>query len=300
MFAMPDAGQLVELAASLNLYLSRRDAGLYLPFIRDAMHELDTFVQSRTDAAARPWLFPERGLGYRASLAWDRYQTWLWKCAIGGQDRGLLAGKTVSFKDHMSVAGIRQVFTSQVLEGFIPDVDATVVSLVLSAGGKIVGKHMMNGFTSDYGKPLNPHNPARITGGSSSGSGAALAAGEVDISFGGGQGGSIRLPDAYCGVVRLKPTFGLVSHFAVGFAAEPQRGSRRTDGAHCGGRRGGIAGGGRIRRQRSAPAPRHPREHRRVVRPGRRREGTENWHPRRSFFEADRAGGRRRRPGGCV
>jgi amidase len=72
----------------------------------------------------------------------------------------------------------------------------------------------------DYGKPLNPHDPARITGGSSSGSGAALAAGEVDISFGGDQGGSIRLPAAYCGVVGLKPTFGLVSHFAVGFAAE--------------------------------------------------------------------------------
>ena len=73
----------------------------------------------------------------------------------------------------------------------------------------------------DYGRPLNPHNPQRITGGSSSGSGAALAAGEVDVSFGGDQGGSIRLPAAYCGVVGLKPTFGLVSHFAVGFAAEP-------------------------------------------------------------------------------
>jgi amidase len=79
----------------------------------------------------------------------------------------------------------------------------------------------MNGFMGDYGKPLNPHDPARITGGSSSGSAAALAAGEVDISFGGDQGGSIRLPAAHCGVVGLKPTFGLVSHFAVGFAAEP-------------------------------------------------------------------------------
>jgi amidase len=107
------------------------------------------------------------------------------------------------------------------MEGFIPDVDATVVTRVLAAGGKVVGKHMMNGFMGDYGKPLNPHDPARITGGSSSGSGAALAAGEVDISFGGDQGGSIRLPAAYCGVVGLKPTFGLVSHFAVGFAAEP-------------------------------------------------------------------------------
>ena len=221
MFAMPDATRLVELAAGLNLRLNHEEAELYLPLIHDAMRELDAFVQSRAEEAAPPLLFPERGPGYRPSASEDRYLAWLWRCVIGGQDRGLLAGKTVSFKDHISVAGIPQVFTSQALEGFIPDVDATVVTRVLAAGGKVVGKHMMNGFMGDYGKPLNPHDPERITGGSSSGSGAALAAGEVDISFGGDQGGSIRLPAAYCGVVGLKPTFGLVSHFAVGFAAEP-------------------------------------------------------------------------------
>src|ERR1700710_360981 len=220
MFAMPDAAQLIELAAALNLRLNHAEAEQYLPLINDAMRDLDTFVQSRADESAPVRQFPERGPGYRPSLAEDRYQAWLWKCAIGGGKSGLLAGKTVSFKDHVSVAGIPQVFTSQVMEGFIPDVDATIVSRVLAAGGKVVGKHMMNGFMGDYGKPLNPHDPARITGGSSSGSGAALAAGEVDISFGGDQGGSIRLPAAYCGVVGLKPTFGLVSHFAVGFAAE--------------------------------------------------------------------------------
>ena len=221
MFAMPDAAQLVEIAASLNLRLSPKEAEIYLPFILDAMRQLDAFVQSRAEEAAPPLLFPERGPGYRPSLTEDRYQAWLWKCAIGGGGGGLLAGKTVSFKDHISVAGIPQVFTSQAMEGFIPDVDATVVTRVLAAGGKVTGKHMMNGFMGDYGRPLNPHNPERITGGSSSGSGAALAAGEVDISFGGDQGGSIRLPAAYCGVVGLKPTFGLVSHFAVGFAFEP-------------------------------------------------------------------------------
>ena len=145
MFANPDADQLVELAAGLNLRLSHAEAELYLPFVRDAMHELDTFVQSRAEEAAPPLLFPERGRGYRPSLTEDRWQAWLWKCAIGGEDRGLLAGKTVSFKDHISVAGIPQVFTSQALEGFVPDVDATVVSRVLAAGGKVTGKHMMNG-----------------------------------------------------------------------------------------------------------------------------------------------------------
>jgi amidase len=221
MFAMPDASQLVSLAASLNLDLGPTEAELYLPLILDSLRDLDAFVQSRADDAPPARLFPERGPGYRPSLTEDRYQAWLWKCAIGGAERGLLSGKSVSFKDHVSVAGIPQVFTSQLMEGFIPDVDATVVSRVLGEGATVVGKHMMNGFMGDYGKPVNPHNPDRITGGSSSGSGAALAAGEVDISFGGDQGGSIRLPAAYCGVVGLKPTFGLVSHFAVGFGAEP-------------------------------------------------------------------------------
>ncbi len=221
MFATPDAAKLIELAASLNLRLSHRDAELFLPVIVDALRELDTFVQSRADENAPPRLFPDRGPGHRPSPSEDRYQAWLWKCDIGGKDTGLLAGKTVGFKDHISVAGIPQVFTSQVLEGFIPDVDATIVSRVLAAGGKVVGKQMMMGFMGDYGKPLNPHNLGRATGGSSSGSAAALAAREVDISFGGDQGGSIRLPAAYCGILGLKPTFGLVSHFAVGFAAEP-------------------------------------------------------------------------------
>jgi amidase len=220
MFATPDADQLIEMAARLNIRLSTSDAELFLPVIIDAMRGLDRFAQSRAEEQRPPLLSPMRGPGHRPSLAEDPYQAWLWKCEIGGAETGPLAGKTVSFKDHVSVAGIPQVFTSQVLEGFIPDVDASIVTRVLQAGGKVVGKHMMNGFMGDYGRPMNPHDPARITGGSSSGSGAALAAGEVDISFGGDQGGSIRLPAAYCGVVGLKPTFGLVSHFGAGFGFE--------------------------------------------------------------------------------
>ncbi len=221
MYAHPDAAQLVELAHQMGLRLNPAEAEMYVPFVHDMMRELDLFVQSRTEEQAPPRLFPERAPGHRPSLNEDPFQAWLWKCSFGGKASGLLAGKTVSFKDHISVAGIPQVFTSQAMEGFVPDVDATVVARVLEAGGRVVGKHMMNGFMGDYGKPLNPHDTGRMTGGSSSGSGAALAAGEVDISFGGDQGGSIRLPAAYCGVVGLKPTFGLVSHFAVGFAAEP-------------------------------------------------------------------------------
>ena len=72
----------------------------------------------------------------------------------------------------------------------------------------------------DYGRPLNPHNREHVTGGSSSGSGAAVAGGMVDIALGGDQGGSIRLPAAWCGIVGLMPTHGLVSHTGV-FGLEP-------------------------------------------------------------------------------
>jgi amidase len=76
------------------------------------------------------------------------------------------------------------------------------------------------GGIGDYGRPLNPHHHEHVTGGSSSGSAAAVAAREVDISFGGDQGGSIRIPAAFCGIVGHKPTFGLVSHFGIGFGSD--------------------------------------------------------------------------------
>ncbi|MCU1500908.1 MAG: hypothetical protein JWM12_262, partial [Ilumatobacteraceae bacterium] len=190
------------------------------PYLVDLLRLVDQFMQSRTVEAPPAMLYPERGPGYRPGYGEDVHRAWLWRCDVGGADTGLLAGKTVSFKDHISVAGIPQVFASVVLDGFVPPVDATVVTRVLAAGGRVVGKHAMNGFANDFPQPLNPHDIERSTGGSSSGSGAALAAGEVDISFGGDQGGSIRLPAAHCGVVGLKPTFGLVSHFGAGFGAE--------------------------------------------------------------------------------
>ena len=76
------------------------------------------------------------------------------------------------------------------------------------------------GGIGDYGRPLNPHNHDHVTGVSSSGSAAAVAAGEVDISFGGDQGGSIRIPAAFSGTVGHKPTFGLLSHFGISFGSD--------------------------------------------------------------------------------
>src|SRR3989449_3436424 len=115
------------------------------------------------------------------------------------------------------------------MDGYVPDFDATIVTRMLDAGGTIVGKLKMEEFSwggpglsgvGDYGRPLNPHNRDHVTGGSSSGSAAAVAGGEVDVAFGGDQGGSIRIPAAWCGVVGLMPTHGLVPHSGV-FGLEP-------------------------------------------------------------------------------
>ena len=146
-----------------------------------------------------------------------------------GADSGPLHGKTVALKDHIALAGVPLTFSSHMMDGYVPDFDATVVTRLLDAGATIVGKLKMEEFSwggpglsgvGDYGRPLNPHNREHVTGGSSSGSGAAVAGGLVDIALGGDQGGSIRLPAAWCGIVGLMPTHGLVPHSGV-FGLEP-------------------------------------------------------------------------------
>jgi len=220
MHLTPDAREIARVAEALGARVGLEEAEQYRPYLIDLLRTVDEFMQSRIAECPPPLLYPRRDPGYRPSLEDDPCRAWMWKCDIGGAEDGLLAGKTVSFKDHISVAGIPQAFASQAMDGFIPPVDATVVTRALAAGGRVVGKHVMNGFSGDFGPAVNPHNPAHSPGGSSSGSGAALANREVDISFGGDQGGSVRIPAAHCGVVGLKPTFGLVSHFGAGFGAD--------------------------------------------------------------------------------
>ena len=229
MYAVPDVDEVVAVAKELGIHLGPDEAVKYRKYLIEQMEELDTFVQARIDEPKPPMLSSTRGPGYRPSAEEDPLNAWVWKCQIEGEDGGLLAGKTASYKDHIAVASIPMSFGSFALEGFIPDFDATVVTRVLKEGGTIIGKNVMNGLSGgfgtgggigDYGRPLNPHNHDHVTGGSSSGSAAAVSAGEVDISFGGDQGGSIRIPAAYSGIVGHKPTFGLLSHFGIGFGSD--------------------------------------------------------------------------------
>src|SRR4030095_14987375 len=229
MYAVPDIEEVIAVAKALGIHLGPEEAVLYQKYLLEQLREFDTFVQARMEESTPPLVSPARTPGYRPGPDEDPLNAWMWKCQMAGAADGLLAGKTVSDKDHIAVAGMPMRFGAFALEGFIPDFDATVVTRVLQEGGTIIGKNVMNGLSGgfgtgggigDYGRPLNPHNHAHVTGGSSSGSGAAVAAGEVDISFGGDQGGSLRIPAAFCGIVCHKPTFGLVSHFGIGFGSD--------------------------------------------------------------------------------
>ncbi|HXJ83227.1 MAG TPA: amidase family protein [Candidatus Methylomirabilis sp.] len=229
MYVAPDVDEIVAVARELGIHLGPDEARLYRKYLTEQLAGLDAFVQARLEEPAPPMVSAARAPGHRPRPEEDPLNAWTWKCRIEGAGDGVLKGKTVSYKDHIALAGMPMSFGSFALEGFIADFDATVVTRVLQAGGTIIGKNVMNGLSGglgtggaigDYGRPLNPHNHEHVTGGSSSGSGAAVAAGEVDISFGGDQGGSIRIPAAFCGIVGHKPTFGLVSHFGIGFGSD--------------------------------------------------------------------------------
>ncbi|MGH8595256.1 MAG: amidase family protein, partial [Gammaproteobacteria bacterium] len=157
--------------------------------------------------------------GYRPERSEDPLNGWYYKCAIKGAKRGALSGRTVAIKDNICVAGIPMMNGTSVLEGYVPEIDATVVTRILNAGGEIIGKADCESLcfsggshTSDNGPTLNPYDVTRTAGGSSAGSAALVAGGHVDMAIGGDQGGSIRIPASWCGVYGLKPTHGLVPY----------------------------------------------------------------------------------------
>jgi amidase len=225
MFTNPRIEDVLAAAERLGLRLGAGEAETILRHLAPQLEQLDRFVQSREQPGA--WRPPEwdRPSGHRPGSDEDEHHAWLWRCDLHDADAdGVLSGRTVGLKDTIAVAGLPLTAGTFALDGLVSDVDATVVSRVLAHGGRILGKNSCSGFSGglgnggrlgDYQRPDNPRAPDRISGSSSSGSAVAVAAGDVEIAIGGDQGGSVRMPAAYCGVLGLKPSFGLVPYTAT-------------------------------------------------------------------------------------
>ncbi len=160
--------------------------------------------------------------GHRPAPQDNPMNAWYVKSSIKGADSGKLKGKTVVAKDNVMVAGVPMMNGAATLEGYVPEIDATIVTRILDAGGEIVGKAHCENFclsggshTNATGPVHNPHKHGYSAGGSSSGSAALVAAGEVDMAIGGDQGGSIRMPSSFCGTYGMKPTHGLVPYTGI-------------------------------------------------------------------------------------
>ena len=212
----PSTRQLQAIADSVHMELETEEASELRSLMDGNLSIYESLDQFPDEI---PKVIYPRSAGVQPEAEANPLNAWYWQTEIAGEAEGKLAGKRVAFKDNILVAGVPMMNGSSTLEGYIPDVDATVVNRVLEAGGVVAGKAHCEYFctsggshTNAKGPVLNPHNVERTAGGSSSGCGALLASDAVDMAVGTDHGGSCRIPASFCGVVGLKPTFGLVPY----------------------------------------------------------------------------------------
>ncbi len=215
----PTLDQMKEIVASLQMSMSEREIGEYLEVMEGTLQAYDRLTQLPDNLP--PVRYP-RTPGYRPGPSENPLNAWAVKSEVRGAPYGPLSGKRVALKDNVCLAGVPMMNGASTLEGYVPDVDATVVTRILDAGGTIVGKAHCEYFclsggshTSAMGPVHNPFKYGYSAGGSSSGSGALVGSGEVDLAIGGDQGGSIRMPSCWSGCYGMKPTHGLVPYTGV-------------------------------------------------------------------------------------
>jgi amidase len=211
----PSREELAAIARGYGFTMSEADIASFEPMVAGSMESYGA-VEELYEATAPA--MPERSWS-RPDDADNPLGAWYVRTGITETAEGPLAGYRVAIKDNVAVAGVPMMNGSHTVEGFVPRRDATVVSRLLGAGATVTGKSVCEDLcfsggshTSVTGPVRNPWDPTRITGGSSSGSAALVASGEADVALGGDQGGSIRMPAAFCGIVGHKPTHGLVPY----------------------------------------------------------------------------------------
>ena len=215
----PDLKQMQHIARSLGMSIDDTE-------LADYQRVMEPYIQSYDLLNALPDNLPEvrypRSGGVRPSAEDNPLNAWYVKCEIKGSPGGALSGKRIALKDSVSLAGVPMMNGASVLDGYVPDIDATIVTRILDAGGIVAGKSTCEylclsggSHTSATGPVHNPWKMNYSAGGSSSGSAALVAAGEVDMAIGGDQGGSIRIPSSFCGCYGMKPTHGLVPYTGV-------------------------------------------------------------------------------------
>ncbi len=212
----PTLAQMRTMAARFGMSLSDEELAEYAQIIEPYMQAYD-----RLDAM--PDNLPEvrypRSPGHFPDPSENPLNAWYVKSEVRGAPDGPLRGKRIALKDTICLAGVPMMNGSSIMEGYTPEIDATIVTRMLDAGGLIVGKAHCENFCLSGGSHTNAkgpiHNPWKrgyMAGGSSGGSAALVAAGEVDMAIAGDQGGSIRIPASNCGVYGMKPTHGLVPY----------------------------------------------------------------------------------------
>jgi amidase len=212
----PTLSQMKDVVSELGMSMSDARVQEFLDVMQGTLDAYD-IVDSLPDFLP-PVLYP-RTSGYRPTPEENPMNAWYVKTEIKGAPRGPLLGRSVALKDNVCLAGVPMMNGASTLKGYTPDLDATIVTRLLDAGATIMGKAHCEYFclsggshTNATGPVHNPHKEGYSAGGSSSGSGALVGAGLIDMAIGGDQGGSIRMPASFCGCYGMKPSHGLVPY----------------------------------------------------------------------------------------
>lgn len=217
--AKPTPVEISNCARQLGFTLESGEADAYCRMAQAALYSCRLVDELEPVPSPARYHRPEGGRPPRSE---NPYNAWHWRSEIHGASSGPLAGIRVGIKDIICVAGLPMLISREE-QGYVPEIDATVVSRLLDDGAVILGKTTASDGAgiwdiednSPFVTVRNPRKPTHAPGGSSSGSAAALVAGDVELALGTDQGGSIRIPASWSGVVGLRPSYGLVPYTGV-------------------------------------------------------------------------------------